>query len=127
MQVVTERRSLGMPCQKHQSLIGVTFKSQGRCSASFLIPPECRCILLDGTGMQRDDEHPSLRGTGPSTLLGVFPRYACRYAAIYLGRSPLNVAQPSIALQGRCRRVGGGEQGLSQMETIRLRERQCRH
>jgi len=52
MQVVTERRSLGMPCQEHQSLLGVKFKTQGRRRASFLIPPECRCVFIDGVRME---------------------------------------------------------------------------
>jgi hypothetical protein len=52
MQVVTERRSLGMRCEEHQSLLGVKFKTQGRCRASFLIPSECRRVFVDGVRVE---------------------------------------------------------------------------
>lgn len=123
MQVVAERRGFRMHGREHQSLLGVKFETQGRRRASFLIPPECRCILVDGIRVQRDDEHPSLRGIGPCALLGVVPRHARRHVAIDLGRPPLDVAQPIVALQGRCGWFACGEESFGQMETIGVGER----
>lgn len=101
-----------MHCQEHQSLLGLKFKTQGRRRASFPIPSERRRVFGDGVWMERDDEHPSLCGTAAGALLGVFPRYACRHTAIGLGRSPLNIAQPLIAVQGRYGRSRCGEEGF---------------